>query len=207
MISGFFGAAYVIWLYYAWLPQYLEIQWHLSIVKTGWVAAVPFVCGVAGSLMGSGICDLLLRRGLLDRQPQDTAACVRCLAPSFVRCWPHALRARRSPWVTSPLRVAVPAQLRLLHRLGDGGRGGGREQHRVAELHPEFWRLPWRAHWRPSSPDSSCRRRARFGRHCWSAPSSLSWAASPILSLWASRSRPRAAPINFPPVKIFGGLS
>ena len=63
MIFGFFGAVYMVWLYYSWLPQYLEIEWHFSIVKTGWVAAVPFVCGVVGSLVGGRTCDMLLKRG------------------------------------------------------------------------------------------------------------------------------------------------
>lgn len=63
MVCGFFGIVYMSWLYFAWLPQYLEIQWHLSIAKTGWVAAIPFACGVAGSLVGGRICDILSRRG------------------------------------------------------------------------------------------------------------------------------------------------
>lgn len=63
MVCGFFGIVYMSWLYYAWLPQYLEIQWHLSIAKTGWVAAIPFTCGVVGSLIGGRICDVLSRRG------------------------------------------------------------------------------------------------------------------------------------------------
>jgi sugar phosphate permease len=63
MVFGFFGIIYMSWLYYAWLPQYLEIQWHLSIAKTGWVAAIPFTCGVAGSVAVGRLCDLLSKRG------------------------------------------------------------------------------------------------------------------------------------------------
>ena len=64
MLCGFFGMSYLSWLYFAWLPQYLEIQWHLSIARTGWLAAIPFTCGVVGSLTGGRICDVLSRRGL-----------------------------------------------------------------------------------------------------------------------------------------------
>ncbi|HTV54980.1 MAG TPA: MFS transporter, partial [Terriglobia bacterium] len=64
MVCGFFGLVYMSWLYYAWLPQYLEIQWHLSIARTGWVAAIPFACGVAGSLAVGRVCDILCRRGV-----------------------------------------------------------------------------------------------------------------------------------------------
>jgi sugar phosphate permease len=63
MVCGFFGIVYMSWLYFAWLPQYLEIQWHLSIAKTGWIAAIPFTCGVIGSLVGGRVCDVLSRRG------------------------------------------------------------------------------------------------------------------------------------------------
>ena len=64
MVFGFFGIVYMNWLYFAWLPQYLEIQWHLSIAKTGWVAAIPFTCGVVGSVTIGRICDVLSRRGV-----------------------------------------------------------------------------------------------------------------------------------------------
>jgi sugar phosphate permease len=63
MVCGFFGIVYMNWLYFAWLPQYLEIQWHLSIAKTGWVAAIPFTCGVVGSVIVGRVCDVLARRG------------------------------------------------------------------------------------------------------------------------------------------------
>lgn len=63
MIAGYAGAMYVLWIYTAWLPQYLEIELHLSVARTGWVAAIPFLFGVAGSLVGGWVCDQLLRRG------------------------------------------------------------------------------------------------------------------------------------------------
>ena len=63
MVCGFFGIVYMNWLYFAWLPQYLEIQWHLSIARTGWVAAIPFTCGVVGSVTVGRVCDVLGRRG------------------------------------------------------------------------------------------------------------------------------------------------
>jgi len=63
MVCGFFGIVYMSWLYFGWLPQYLEIQWHLSIARTGWIAAIPFTCGVVGSVAGGRVCDILSRRG------------------------------------------------------------------------------------------------------------------------------------------------
>lgn len=51
------------WLYLAWLPGYLEIQRHMSIPKTGIIAAVPFAFGVVGSVGGGWIADRLMRAG------------------------------------------------------------------------------------------------------------------------------------------------
>ncbi|MEM5297727.1 MFS transporter [Burkholderia sp. JPY481] len=64
MLLGFFGTIYVLWLYNAWLPTYLQMELHLTIAKSGWVAAVPYLFGVVGSLSGGKICDVLARRGV-----------------------------------------------------------------------------------------------------------------------------------------------
>lgn len=64
MLLGFFGTIYVLWLYNAWLPTYLQMEHHLTIARTGWVAAVPYLFGVIGSLSGGRICDVLARRGV-----------------------------------------------------------------------------------------------------------------------------------------------
>ncbi len=64
MILGNFGSGYMIWLYAAWLPGYLEIQRHMSIPHTGFIAAVPYLFGVVGSLSGGFLCDWLVQRGM-----------------------------------------------------------------------------------------------------------------------------------------------
>jgi MFS family permease len=37
---------------------------YFTIAKTGWVAAIPFVFGIFGSLSGGRLCDYLVRRGV-----------------------------------------------------------------------------------------------------------------------------------------------
>ena len=59
MILGFFGTIYLIWLYTAWLPGYLEIQRHMSIPHTGLLAAIPFFGGTVGSVTGGLVIDRL----------------------------------------------------------------------------------------------------------------------------------------------------
>jgi len=64
MIAGYFGNIYVLWIYTAWLPFYLEHDRHISVAKTGLLAAIPFFWGVVGGLLGGWIADLLVRRGV-----------------------------------------------------------------------------------------------------------------------------------------------
>jgi nitrate/nitrite transporter NarK len=78
MIFGFFGTIYVLWLYNAWLPGYLEMERHFSISKTGWIAALPYVFGIAGSVLGGQVCDVLVERGLspINSRKYPMAACL-----------------------------------------------------------------------------------------------------------------------------------
>ena len=68
MLIGYFGTIYVTWIYTAWLPVYLEQERHLSIARTGWVGAVPYLFGVAGSILGGRLVDWLVARGVAPMQ-------------------------------------------------------------------------------------------------------------------------------------------
>jgi MFS family permease len=63
MLLGFSGINYTAWLYMAWLPGYLEVARHVSLARTGLLAAVPFLLGACG-MFGSGlVADALVRAG------------------------------------------------------------------------------------------------------------------------------------------------
>lgn len=64
MILSSFGSIYTLWIFTAWLPGYLEMERHLSIQQTGWWSALPFFCGVLGSLSGGWFGDWLQSRGI-----------------------------------------------------------------------------------------------------------------------------------------------
>jgi MFS family permease len=64
MIAGYFGTIYCTWIYTAWLPFYLEHERHISVGKTGFLAAIPFFWGVVGGLLGGWLVDVLLARGV-----------------------------------------------------------------------------------------------------------------------------------------------
>jgi sugar phosphate permease len=63
MILGFSGINYTAWLYLAWLPGYLQIARHLTLARTGSVAAIPFLFGACGMLASGLVADRLVRRG------------------------------------------------------------------------------------------------------------------------------------------------
>ena len=63
MMLGFSGINYTNWFYTAWLPGYLQEQQHLSLARTGWVAAIPFLAGAVGMLSSGVVADSLAARG------------------------------------------------------------------------------------------------------------------------------------------------
>ncbi|MGI4758078.1 MAG: MFS transporter [Janthinobacterium lividum] len=64
MMLGFGGVNYTAWLYISWLPGYFQAERGLSLAKSGWFAAIPFLAGAAG-MLASGFCaDALVARGL-----------------------------------------------------------------------------------------------------------------------------------------------
>jgi MFS family permease len=62
LMLGAFCGGYAIWMYQTWLPAYLEMQQHISIAKTGVLAAIPLVCSILGALSGGWVSDRLARR-------------------------------------------------------------------------------------------------------------------------------------------------
>src|ERR1700761_6857164 len=63
MLIGNFGSGYLFWVYYAWLPGFLEIQHHISVAQTGIFASIPPMCGIVGALAGGYGADRLAAAG------------------------------------------------------------------------------------------------------------------------------------------------
>jgi sugar phosphate permease len=62
MLIGFFGSVYLNWVYLTWLPGYLTMARHMSLIHTGFAASVPFLCGFVGSLVAGWFSDIVTRR-------------------------------------------------------------------------------------------------------------------------------------------------
>jgi MFS family permease len=63
LVFGTFGLGYVFWMYFGWLPAYLEMQHHVTIARTGVLAGLPWLGGLAGAFCSGYISDALARRG------------------------------------------------------------------------------------------------------------------------------------------------
>jgi ACS family glucarate transporter-like MFS transporter len=67
MLLGIYLGQYCIttltWFFLTWFPIYLVKDRGMSILKVGFVAALPALCGFAGGILGGWFSDWLLRRG------------------------------------------------------------------------------------------------------------------------------------------------
>lgn len=64
MILGAFGIFYTVWVYLTWLPSYLQKALGFSLSQMGWIAMLPFLCGIAGVLFGGWLSNRLVKRGV-----------------------------------------------------------------------------------------------------------------------------------------------
>jgi MFS family permease len=60
---GAFCSGYAVWMYQTWLPAYLEMQQHISIKNTGYLASIPLICSIVGAVSGGWVCDRMAARG------------------------------------------------------------------------------------------------------------------------------------------------
>jgi MFS family permease len=61
LMLGAFCTGYAVWMYQTWLPAYLEMQQHISIAKTGFLAMIPLIFSVLGAWAGGWITDRFAR--------------------------------------------------------------------------------------------------------------------------------------------------
>lgn len=67
MLVGIYIGQYCIttltWFFLTWFPIYLVQSRHISIVKAGFLSALPALCGFAGGILGGVVSDSILRAG------------------------------------------------------------------------------------------------------------------------------------------------
>jgi ACS family D-galactonate transporter-like MFS transporter len=61
---GFASYGYSWFLFLTWLPGYLETQMHMSVLKSGWYASIPWLVGTISELLiGGWLVDRLVNKG------------------------------------------------------------------------------------------------------------------------------------------------
>ncbi len=61
---GFAAYGYSWFLFLTWLPGYLATEMHMSVLKSGWYSAVPWLVGTASELLiGGWLVDYLVKKG------------------------------------------------------------------------------------------------------------------------------------------------
>jgi len=63
MVLGAFGIFYTVWVYLTWLPSYLQTARGFSLSQSGWLASLPFLCGIIGVIFGGWLSNRLVSRG------------------------------------------------------------------------------------------------------------------------------------------------
>jgi ACS family glucarate transporter-like MFS transporter len=91
MFVGIYLGQYCIttltWFFLTWFPIYLTQTRHVSIVKAGFLAALPALCGFVGGILGGVVSDRLLRSGhSLTRARKVPIVVGMLLAMSMVAC-------------------------------------------------------------------------------------------------------------------------
>ena len=59
---AWFGYAYVLFFFLSWFPSFLVSQYHLSMMSTGLISSLPWLCGFVGRFCGGLLSDALFRR-------------------------------------------------------------------------------------------------------------------------------------------------
>jgi MFS transporter, ACS family, glucarate transporter len=60
---GQYGITTLVYFFLTWFPIYLVQALHMPVMKAGFIAAIPAICGFVGGVLGGVFSDALLRRG------------------------------------------------------------------------------------------------------------------------------------------------
>ncbi len=112
LIGGLFGIVYVTWLNVAWLPDYLERVFGVSVAQTGILAAIPQVAGFVGGALGGFLSDRLAARGI---DPIDSRRIL--TVGGLVLC---ALFTAAAPFATTTASVVTLLSISMFFGYGAG---------------------------------------------------------------------------------------
>ena len=156
MVIGAFGIFYTVWVYLTWLPSYLQTSRGFSLTKTGWLGALPFLCGIVGVLTGgflSGRRSSAGHRPLTARKIPIVGGAVLAAAAvlpvAFVESTALASRCCASGYFAAQIPIGVSGRSRPTSPSRTRSRRSARSRTSAVSSAPR---------WHPSSPASSSTR-------------------------------------------------
>jgi ACS family D-galactonate transporter-like MFS transporter len=63
IMLGQAGYLYIYYVFATWLPGYLVLQRHMTVLNSGLIGALPFLCGILATIVGGWGSDRLVARG------------------------------------------------------------------------------------------------------------------------------------------------
>ncbi|MED4206947.1 MFS transporter [Neobacillus mesonae] len=63
MLYGLFAHNYLTYLMMTWLPTYLVVERHMTLIKAGFFTMLPWIMSFLGNILGGILSDTLIRRG------------------------------------------------------------------------------------------------------------------------------------------------
>ena len=123
---GQMGYLYAYYFFISWLPGYLVIERHMTLLKSGIISTLPFWAGMVGTLGGGWLADYLVQRGASQTVSRKsvigaslTVATVLVIAAAFTqRSWLAVtlltlcvgiLRMTSAPSISLPIDLAPRA--------------------------------------------------------------------------------------------------
>lgn len=87
VMLGQFCINVLIWFFTTWFPIYLSQARNLSLVKVGFIATIPAVCGFLGGIAGGVLSDYLIRKNYSLTVARKVPIVIgMCLAMSILGC-------------------------------------------------------------------------------------------------------------------------
>jgi D-galactonate transporter len=81
MLYGLFAHNYLTYLMMTWLPTYLVVERHMTLLKAGFFTMLPWILSFLGNILGGFLSDVLIRRGWNSIKARKTILAIGMLFP------------------------------------------------------------------------------------------------------------------------------
>ena len=64
LTAGYFCLLYILFTFVSWVPSYLVADRHMTVLKSGFVTSIPWICAFVVTILGGRTSDMARRRGM-----------------------------------------------------------------------------------------------------------------------------------------------